>query len=142
MSSIKAPLTGDEFSILILPEDDSFDLDIFLDLRQLQFIDNLHVVMRQFWMLEPYYYGAMPGVLNYHATPSILECVLDRLKEAEAGRDGPLLGCLKLEVLFGMSPDGRNVIGWRNDVLIVRRVSLATPASREWNGATLPTPVV
>ena len=94
----------------MVPDDGGLDLATFLDPRQLQSVDDLHIVMRLFWAPELYLYRDLSEAFPDHAPPKILQRVLDKLKEAKAGRDGPLLRCLKLEALSDWRPRGRTRI--------------------------------
>lgn len=116
MSLIKAPLTVDEFLKkychvrivkVILLDDGGLDLATFLDPRQLQSVDDLHIVMRLFWAPELHLFGDLSAAFPNHAPLKIVQLVLIKLKKAKAGRDGPTLRCLKLEALSDWRPSGR-----------------------------------
>lgn len=94
---------------LMVPDDSGPNLDRFLDPHQLQFVDNLHIVMTLFWLSEPF--GDLEGAYDDCAPPQILQHVLDKLREARADRDGPLLRFLQLEGLSDWRPGGRTRIG-------------------------------
>lgn len=99
----------------MVPDDGGLDLDMFLNSQQLQSVNNLHIVMTLFWLPEP-----RGDILDTHddcAPLRILQRVLDKLREAKAGKGGPLLSCLKLEALSDWRPGGRTRIRRENACL-------------------------
>ena len=132
MSSTEAPLTDDEFSKrycsngghkIIFPDNDKdrgpvgLNLDTFLNSRQLQSVENLHIVMKLFWVPELDSIGYLQGVHRDRAHLQTLQRVLNKLIEAKAGRDGPLLRSLTLEDLSDWEPYGRRSIKGKDDCL-------------------------
>ena len=98
MLVITPPLTDDEFSKkycynedhkVMVPDDGGPELDTFLNLRQLESVDNLHIVLTVFWL--PVALGYLQGARDDCASLQILQRVLDKLTEAKAGKGGPLL---------------------------------------------------
>lgn len=125
MSSTEVPLTDDEFSQrycsngghkIIFPDDDkdcglvALNLETFLNSRQLQSVENLHIVMKLFWVRELDPLGYLQDASKERAHPYILQRVLNKLMEAKAGRDGPMLRSLTLEDLSNWRPNGRKDI--------------------------------
>ena len=94
---------------LMVPDDVGPNLDRFLDPHQLQFVDNLRIVMTLFWLPKPL--GDLEEAYDDCAPLQILQRVLDKLSEAKAGRSGPLLRSLQLEALSDWRPGGRTRIG-------------------------------
>ncbi len=107
----------------MFPDDDenrgpvSLDLDTFLNSRHLQSVENLHIVMKLFWMPDLDAFGDLQGAPNERAHPYILQRILEKLKDAKAGRDGPLLRYLTLEDLSGWRPNGRRNTKRENECL-------------------------
>ena len=131
MSSTEAPLTDDEFSKrycsngghkIIFPDDDKdrgpvgLNLETFLNSRQLQSVEDLHIVMKLFWVPED-----LQGTHKIPAHQHILQRVWDKLKEAKAERTGPVLRSLTLEDLSNWKPNGRTRIKSENDCLALYR---------------------
>ena len=81
------------------------NLVTFLNSGQLQYVEDLHIVMKLFWVPED-----LQGAHKYRAHLHILQRVLNKLKEVEAGRDGPVLRSLVLEDLSNWRPNGRSNI--------------------------------
>ena len=145
MSSTEVPLTDDEFSPrycsngrhkIIFPDDDKdrgpvgLNLDTFLNSRQLQSVENLHIVMKLFWERELDPLGYLQDASKERAHPYILQRVLNKLMEAKAGRDGPLLRFLTLEDLSDWRPNGRRNIT-RENACRARYIKMAQDAGVE-----------
>lgn len=61
--------------------------------------------MTLFWLPAPL--GSLQGAYDDCAALQNLERVLDKLREAKAGKGGPLLKVLQLEALSAWRPGGR-----------------------------------
>ena len=98
---------------IIFPDDDhdraavTSDLITFSYSPQLQSVEDLHIVMQLFWESEFEPLGYLRNASEERAHPHLLKYVLNSLKEAKAGKDGPLLRTLTLEDLSEWRPDGR-----------------------------------
>ena len=106
------------------------NLETFLKSRQLQYVDELHIVMKLFWVRDLDPLGYVQGATNEHAHPYILQLVLDKLKESKAGRDGPVLRSLTLEDLSEWRPNGRKNIK-REDYCLAQYQKMAQDAGVE-----------
>ncbi len=116
MSSKMTFVNDDEFSKkyccngvhkFIFPDDEK----LFLTLRQLQSVNDLHIMMKLFWVPDP------QGAHNDRAHPKSLQDVLDQLNQAKAGRDGPVLRSLTLEDQTIWRPNDRTNIKRENECL-------------------------
>ena len=67
-------------------------------------------MMKLFWVRELDPLGYLENASKERTHPYILQRVLNKLKEAKAGKDGPLLRSLTLEGLFEWRPNGRKDI--------------------------------
>ena len=97
----------------MLPDDDNdraviiYKLTTFLYSPQLQSVEDLHIVMQLFWEPELDPLGYLRNASEERAHPHLLQYVLNRLKEAKAGKDGPLLRTLTIEDLSEWRQYGR-----------------------------------
>ena len=107
MTFTRAPLTDVDFSAIYYknggyrilfpndPQDRGFvshHLETFLNSPQLQYVEDLRIVMKLFRVPQ-----VLHGAPRDHAHLYILQRVLNKLNEAKVGRDGPVLRTLALE---------------------------------------------
>ncbi|KAK0509198.1 hypothetical protein JMJ35_008569 [Cladonia borealis] len=107
MTLTRAPLTDLQFSAIYYsngghrivfpnnPQDRglvSHHLETFLNSPQLQYVEDLHIVMKLFRVPQD-----LQGAPRDHAHLYILQRVLNKLSEAKVGRNGPVLRTLALE---------------------------------------------